>query len=150
MAGLHSVTVDELRELLTPAEAEGVAAAVGIERSGEWMQSVLRRACDRVVGALNGCPRNTRISTGLCKVPEECTHTALVLARHAVLAAVPGMSEVLEGSSRAAEYQAALRDLSAMASCELRPGCVVPEADEAEGAGGAVGVIGEPDVDWMV
>lgn len=150
MAGLHTVEVDELREVLTPSELESVAKAVGAESSEEWLGALLVRACDRVVGALNGCPHNTQIATGLRKVPEECVHTALVLARHAVLAAVPALSEVLEGSSRAAEYQAALSDLRAMASCELRPGCVVPEADAAEGAAGSIGMVAFEDVDWMV
>ena len=136
MAGLHTVTVDELRQVLTPVEAEAVAEAVGASAVGGWMGSLLLRACDRVVGALNGCPHNARISTGLCRVPEECVHTVLVLARHAVLGAVPALSEVLEGSTRAAEYQAALADLRAMAGCGLRPGCV--------------GLVALDDVDWMV
>ena len=147
---MHTVTVDELRQVLTPVEAEAVAEAVGASAVGGWMGSLLLRACDRVVGALNGCPHNARISTGLCRVPEECVHTVLVLARHAVLGAVPALSEVLEGSTRAAEYQAALADLRAMASCELRPGCVVPEADAAEGAAGSIGMVAYEDVDWMV
>ena len=150
MAGLHTVTVDELRQVLTPVEAEAVAEAVGASAVGGWMGSLLLRACDRVVGSLNGCPHNARISTGLCRVPEECVHTVLVLARHAVLGAVPALSEVLEGSTRAAEYQAALADLRAMASCELRPGCVVPESYLAEGAAGFVGLVALDDVDWMV
>ena len=150
MAGLHAVTVDELRQLLTPMEAEAVAEAVGASAVGSWMGALLLRACDRVVGALNGCPHNTRISTGLCKVPEECVNAVLVLARHAVLGAVPALSEVLEGSTRAAEYQAALADLRAMACGELRPGCVVPEADVAEGAAGCIGLVALDDVDWMV
>lgn len=142
--------VGELREVLTPAELEAVASSVGAESADGWLASLLVRACDRVVGALNGCPHNTRIAAGLSKVPEECVHTVLVLARHAALAAVPALSDVLEGSSRAAEYQAALADLRAMASCELRPGCVVPEADSAEGAGGSVGIVALDDIDWMV
>lgn len=150
MAGLHRVEVSELREVLTPAELESVSAAVGAEACEGWLAALLVRACDRVVGALNGCPRNSRIAAGLRKVPEECVHTVLVLARHAVLAAVPALAEVLEGASRAAEYQAALADLRAMAGCELRPGCVVPEADSAEGAGGSVGVVALDDIDWMV
>lgn len=150
MSGLHAVTVDELRQVLTPTEVESVAESVGSANVDAWLMALLLRASDRVVGALNGCPRNTAIATGLGKVPEECVHTVLVLARHAVLAAVPGLAEVLEGSSRAAEYQAALADLRAMACCELRPGCVVPDAESADGGAGSVGIVAIPDMDWMV
>lgn len=139
---LHSVTVEQLRGELTAAELQSLPLAV---REGateaevqDWLAEKLTQASDRVVGAINTCPRNEPIRSGLCRVPAECVRTVLVLARHAVISAIPGMAEVLEGSSRSAEYSSATRDLDALASCSLRPDYELLEGEQA--SGGSCGI----------
>lgn len=139
---LQPVTVDQLRSELTAAELEALPRAVASGASAEqvqaWLQERLLQAADRVVGAINTCSRNAAIKSGLCRVPAACVRTVLVLARHAVISAIPGMAETLEGGTRSAEYASATRDLESLASCSLVPE-YTPAPDEAAD-GGACGV----------
>jgi hypothetical protein len=136
------VTVDQLRSELTASELESVPRVVKEGATPEqveaWLQERLLQASDRVVSAVNTCPRNAAIKSGLCKVPAACVRTVLVLARHAVISAIPGMTETLEGGTRAAEYSTATRDLESLASCSLVPDYALEEEEMAEG--GACGV----------
>lgn len=137
---LQLVTVDALRGELTAAELRALPKAVGAGTDGEveaWLQERVMQACDRVVAALNTCSRNQPIASGLCKVPAACVRTALVLARQAVIGAVPGLAETLEGGTRGAEYSTAVGELHAMAACQL-----VPEYDLGPGDGVAGGDAG--------
>lgn len=137
---------------MTSAEVIAVQqAAVGAEMEvAAWLGEFVRQACDRVVGAINACEKNTRIATGLDRVPAECVRTALVLARHAAISAVPGMGEVLEGTTRAAEYATATRDLDRLAACDLIP-VYEPEDEElADGGMGRVSVIAHKVDNWML
>lgn len=140
MSALHEVTVAELKARLTLAETDALPDAVTEGSADTWLASLLRAACDRVVGALNACERNAPIATGLGKVPAECVNMVLVLARHAVIAALPGvdLASTLEGSARAAEYQTAVADLQRLASCELLPEYTLAEGEGAEGMQGGV------------
>lgn len=136
MSALTTVTTGMLRQLLTEAEAESIAGVTGGGLTEEaWLQERLEQAANRVVGAVNACSENPAIKTGLCKVPASCVHTTLVLARHAVIAALPGMSETLEGSSRAAEYNTAVQDLSRLAACELSVHYELADGEGEEGSG---------------
>lgn len=136
------MTVDQLRSELTASELEAVPRVVKEGATPEqveaWLQERLLQAADRVVAAVNTCPRNVAIKSGLCKVPAACVRTVLVLARHAVISAIPGMAETLEGGTRAAEYATATRDLESLASCSLVPDYALEEEEMAEG--GACGV----------
>lgn len=153
---LQHVTVELLRGELTAAELAALPSAV--VEGGEptdtqveaWLQERVLQACDRVVAALNTCSRNLPIQSGLCKVPAACVRTVLVLARHAAISAIPGLAEVLEGSSRSAEYSTAVQELRALASCELVPEYALADGEGAEG--GCVGIAaryGEKLSDWM-
>ena len=139
---LQSVTVDQLRSELTAAELEALPSAVmdgaEYEQVQAWLQERLLQAADRVVGAVNTCSRNAAIKSGLCKVPAACVRTVLVLARHAVISAIPGMAETLEGGTRAAEYSTATRDLDSLASCSLVPEYALSEEEVA--GGGSCGI----------
>lgn len=145
---LKYLTVADLRHELTKAELAAipgnVVAGDDANAVNAWLLEKLAQACDRVILAVNSCAKNQRIKSGLQAVPAGCTRTALVLARHAVISAIPGMAETLEGSSRAAEYSAALADLSALASCSLQPDYTLTdsEADEPND-GDVVLVLGE-------
>lgn len=134
---LHAVTVAALRATFTEGESAAVPAAVGGVEAEEWLASLIQQACDRVAGSINACPRNPRIATGISKLPAECVHIALVLARHAVISAVPGMASTLEGSTRAAEYATATRDLDRLAACELLPSYALEPDEAAEAYAGA-------------
>lgn len=121
---LQLVTVERLREELTVPELAALPKAVGAETMHEvdaWLQSRVLQACDRVVAAINTCSRNRPIAAGLCKVPAGCVRTALVLARQAVLSAIPGLAETLEGGTRSSEYSTAVGELHALAACQLVP-----------------------------
>ena len=152
---LHLLTVDQLRAELTAAELEAIPGGVlGDENAAEgevqsWLAGMLVQACDSVVTAVNTCPRNKRIRTGLCKVPAGCVRTALVLARHAVISAIPGMAETLEGGSRAAEYSTATAALQRLASCELVPEFSLGEGEGSGGTSGVTLVLGNPTNDYM-
>jgi hypothetical protein len=139
---LQSVTVDQLRSELTAAELEALPSAVmdgaEYEQVQAWLQERLLQAADRVVGAVNTCARNAAIKSGLCKVPAACVRTVLVLARHAVISAIPGMAETLEGGTRAAEYSTATRELESLASCSLVPDYALASDEMADG--GSCGV----------
>lgn len=132
---LQLVTVAQLRRELTATE---LAALPGLvidgteEKVQEWLQDKLLQAADRVVAAVNTCSHNEKIKSGLCRVPAACVRTALVLARHAVISAIPGMAETLEGGSRSAEYSTATRDLESLASCSLVPEYSLQADEEAE------------------
>lgn len=134
---LQPVTVDQLRSELTASELEAVPRVVKDGATPEqveaWLQERLLQAADRVVAAVNTCPRNVAIKSGLGKVPAACARTVLVLARHAVISAIPGMAETLEGGTRAAEYATATRDLESLASCSLVPDYALEEEEMAEG-----------------
>lgn len=144
---LHILTVDDLRAELTAAELENIPGNVlGDENApGEevqaWLSGMLLQACDSVVDAINTCPRNVRIRTGMCKVPAGCVRTALVLARHAVISAIPGMADTLEGSSRAAEYSTATAALRRLASCDLRPEYALGAGEGSAGGGSGVTLV---------
>ncbi len=116
-----------------------------------WLVDILTTACDRVVSAVNACESNTRIAYGARKVPAACVHTALVLARHAVIACLPGMSDTLEGSSRAAEYKTACSDLARLAACELDAGDYAdasPADPDVDATSSGVGVICRPAMEF--
>lgn len=154
MADLHTCTVAELKATLTAAEVVALPKAVvaaGAESEEAWLQDKLLRACDRVVAAVGACERNPRIKPGVFKVPGGLVHTTLVLARHAVIASLPGMSETLEGSSRAAEYSTAVQDLARVASCELfvadYAGSEDPDVEGGEG--GMLLLHGEKPFNWV-
>lgn len=147
-ASLQAVTVDMLRAELTTAELKSVpnvilAQGQNLDVDG-WLAEKLMQACDRVVAAINSCRENEAIASGLCKVPQGCVRTALVLARHAVISSVPAMAETLEGSSRAAEYQTATRELSELASCQLRPEYTLVGEETLNGASGGITLLGKP------
>lgn len=128
---LHTITTNELKARLTAAELAAVPASVlGIPDDSTadaraaaveaWLQGILLNACDRVAAACNSCARNPYTAPGTYRVPASQVHTALVLARHAAISAVPGLASKLEGGSRSAEYSTAVADLQRLASCELR------------------------------
>lgn len=153
MADLHTCTIDELKAMLTAEEVDAVPRAVveiGEKSEEEWLQEKLLHACNRVVAAVGACERNPRIKAGVFKVPAGLVHTTLVLARHAVIASLPGMSETLEGSSRAAEYSTAVQDLARVASCELfvadYAGSEDPDVEGGEG--GMLLIHGEKPFEW--
>ena len=112
----------------------------------------MREACDRVVGAINACPQNAPIASGLGKVPAECKRTAIVLARHAAISAVPAMHQALEGETRHDEYNAATADLAALAACDLLPMYELEEEESAidEGSAPGITVIGKASPDWLL
>lgn len=148
---LIELTTSQLRAELTEAELralpKAVLASVGEGDAGAveaWLGGRLLQACDRVVLAVNSCSSNRAIMTGLCKVPAGCVRTALVLARHAVLAAIPGMADTLEGGTRASEYSTATNELQALARCDIRPEYALLEGEELEGTGGGFGFIRKP------
>ena len=146
---LHAVTVSELRAQLTQAELEAIPDAVDGVEAEAWLAAHIEHACARVVGAINACEKNARIAPGGSKVPLECVRTVLVLARHAVIAAVPGLASTLEGESRAAEYATATRDLDRLAACELLP-LYELEDEEAADSGVSVAVSARPFDDWFL
>lgn len=137
MPSLHTVTVDQLRSELTAAELDSLPSAIldgaTFEQVQAWLQERLLQAADRVVGAINTCSRNEPIKSGLCKVPAACVRTVLVLARHAVISAIPGMAETLEGGTRSAEYATATRELESLASCSLVPEYALTSEEAADG-----------------
>lgn len=144
MSALSQVTTQMLREVLTESEVASIARVTGGGQTEEaWLNARLLQAADRVVGAVNACTENPSIKTGLCRVPAPCVHTTLVLARHAVIAALPGMSETLEGSSRASDYQTAVQDLARLASCQLAVHYDL-EDEEAEDPAGSFMVLSRP------
>lgn len=155
VASLQEVTIAQLRGELTAAELEAVPGAVfgTDENSAEvveaWLGEKLLQACDRVVAAVNSCSRNQRIMTGLCKVPAACVRTVLVLSRHAVISAIPGLSDTLEGSSRAAEYSTAVQDLSRLASCEFVPEYSLTAEEGSTGNSGVTLVLGSTASDYL-
>lgn len=155
MPSLHKVTAAELRACLTSAELRAVASCVAGEATDEtaadtWLTEKISAACDRVVAAVNACPKNARIASGACKVPGVLRHTALVLARHAVISSIPGMADTLEGSSRAAEYAAALEELQGVATCALWVDDYAESGDEdVTGTGRCMGLRGKPANDFQ-
>ena len=117
-----------------------------------WGEKNKLEVCDRVVGAINACPQNAPIASGLGKVPAECKRTAIVLARHAAISAVPAMHQALEGETRHDEYNSATADLAALAACDLLPMYELEEEEsaiDAESAPG-IGVMGKESPDWLI
>lgn len=153
--GLQLVTVDQLRAELTTAELDAIPSAVlgdanaSADELEMWLGERLLQASDRVVAAVNSCNRNARIATGLCKVPAACVRTVLVLARHAVISAIPGMSDTLEGGTRAAEYSTAVQDLVRLASCEFVPEYKLADGEGSSGNAGCTLLLGEVTNDYM-
>lgn len=152
---LHLLTVDDLRAELTATELDAIPEQVlgneeaPAEEVQAWLSGMLLQACDSVVDAINTCSRNQKIRTGLFKVPAGCKRTALVLARHAVISAIPGMAETLEGSSRAAEYSTATSALQRLASCDLVPEYSLGSEEESSGNSGITLILGKPMNDYM-
>ena len=155
VASLQEVTISQLRGELTAAELEAVPGAVfgtseaTSEEVYSWLGEKLLQACDRVVAAVNSCSRNPRIMTGLYKVPAACVRTVLVLARHAVISAIPGLADTLEGSSRAAEYSTAVQDLARLASCEFVPEYSLTSEEGSTGNSGVTLVLGSTASDYL-
>lgn len=148
-ASLQEVTVTRLRAELTSAELGAIPRTIlaqggNAEQVDGWLAEKLTQACDRVVAAINSCSKNVPIKPGLCRVPSGCVRTALVLARHAVISSVPAMAETLEGSSRAAEYQTATRELNELASCALLPEYTLSDEEGLYGTGGGITLLGKP------
>lgn len=138
-----------LRAELTSAELGAIPRTIlaqggNTEQVDGWLAEKLTQACDRVIAAINSCSKNVAIRPGLCRVPAGCVRTALVLARHAVISSVPAMADTLEGSSRAAEYQTATRELSELASCALLPEYTLSADDGLYGTGGGITLLGKP------
>ena len=153
---LHLLTVEQLRAELTAAEIDAIPGSVlGTDNAPHeevqaWLAGMLQQACDSVVDAINTCPKNAKIRTGLFKVPAGCKRTALVLARHAVISAIPGLSETLEGSSRAAEYSTATAALQRLASCDLLPEYSLGDEEGSRGNGSGITlVLGGATNDYM-
>lgn len=150
---LITPTVDNLKACLTQAELAAIPSGVLAQTSPDatsvdaWLGEKLAGAVARVIAACNSCSLNSLIPPDSGQVPESQLHTVLVLARHAVISCIPGMAETLEGSSRAAEYNTAVSDLSKLASCELR---VDAEIDEAY-TGRGMSVLTRPsfDFNWL-
>lgn len=146
---LQTVTAAQLRDELTSAELDAIPDAVfgssdvPSDVVEAWLTERVLQACDRVVAAINTCRRNAGIRSGLSKVPAACVRMVLVLARHAVISSIPGLSETLEGSTRAAEYGTATRDLDALASCSLVPEYELAEGESSTEAAGVTLLLGE-------
>ncbi len=152
MTSLVSISVEMLRQSFAAAELAALPEAVGDVEVDSWLASLLAQACDRVVGAINACPQNAPIATGLSRVPAECVRTALVLARHAAIAAVPAMHQALEGETRHDEYNAATADLAALAACDLLPLYTLEEEESAVDADSSPGIsiLGEEAQSWII
>lgn len=161
MANPHTCTVTELKEVLTQAEISAIprvvlgvvpnAAGGALTQAQEakvdaWLEAKLTQATDKVVSAVNACAENPRIKLGARKVPSALAYTALVIARHAVISAIPGMSQTLEGSSRAAEYNTAMNTLAKVASCDLFVNDYADSEDpDVTGGGGGVVLVGNKE-----
>lgn len=165
MATLHTCTVPELKDMLTVSEIAAIPRAVlGLDvvagsqlsqqQQGEvtaWLEEKLRQATDTVVSAVNECASNPKIKMGALKVPAGCRYTALVLARHAVISAIPGQAQTLDGSTRAAEYSKAQQDLARIASCQLYVNDYAGSEDpDIISGGGGISVIGSPAWNWEI
>lgn len=165
-APLHECTVEELKATLTQGELKALPRAVlgdaaknGTESEiaaavNAWLAEHLRRSCDEVVAAVNTCEKNPRILCGFFKVPTACAKTALVLARHSVIASIPGsdLAGTLEGSTRSAEYQTATRTLERIASCELAVNDYAASGDPAidSTAHSGIRINAKPANNWMI
>lgn len=152
MKSLAKITVEDLKNSFAAAELEALPDAVGGVKVDDWLASLIEQACDRVVGAINACPQNAPIASGLSRVPAECKRTAIVLARHAAISAVPAMHQALEGETRHDEYTSATSDLTALAACDLLPLYELEEDESAidEGTAPGITVIGKASPDWLL
>ena len=83
------------------------------------ISDIIREVCNEVAAAVNSCPRNARIAMDSSSVPAELVFTTCILVRDAVTSSVPGSSESLQGTARAAQYQDARAKLRAVAACEV-------------------------------
>ena len=79
------------------------------------ISDIIREVCNEVAAAVNSCPRNARIAMDSSSVPAELVFTTW----DAVTSSVPGSSESLQGTARAAQYQDARAKLRAVAACEV-------------------------------
>ncbi len=152
MNALIPLTVSDLKRSFSAAELAALPEAVGDVEVDDWLASLLAAACDRVVGAINACPANPPIATGLSRLPAECKRTALVLARHAAISAVPAMHQALEGETRHDEYTRATADLDALASCDLLPLYTLEPEESALAADSSPGIsiLGKPSTTWNI
>lgn len=158
---LHTCTTAELRSLLTREEVASIPQAVlglgsavsetdAAQAVETWLGGQLLRACDRVAAAVNACSCNPFVAPGTFRVPPSQVHTALVLARHAVISAIPGLSSTLEGGSRAAEYGTATADLQRLATCELRVDAELAADDGGTPPAGGARILGRKHMDFYV
>ena len=141
MAELVKVTVAMLRGRMTPEECAAVS-------DDERLADAITQACDRVNAHVNACARNRRIPEGIGKVPAAAVIDTLAIARHAVIASVPGLADTLEGNTRATEYTHAEAALIRIASCQLDMGDYAddPAFDGSETA--LTSLHGAPLQDW--
>lgn len=158
---LHTCTTAELRSLLTREEAASIPQAVlglgadvpeaeAAQAVDAWLGGLLLHACDRVAAAVNACRYNPFVSPGTYRVPPSQVHTALVLARHAAISAIPGLSSTLEGGSRAAEYATATADLQRLATCGLRVDAELAAGDGDACPAGGTRILGRRHMDFYV
>ena len=163
---LHECTVAELKSTLTQGELNALPRAVmgGAAKNGTeaeiaatvdaWLADHLRRACDMVVASVNTCSKNPRILSGFFRVPTAFEKSALVLARHSILASIPGsdLAGTLEGSTRATEYQTAIKQLEQIAACELAVNDYANSGDAAIDTAFRSGVLinARPANNWMI
>lgn len=106
-------------------EAELVAIAQ------DKIEDIIREVCNEVAAAVNSCPKNIKMAMDTGSVPAELVSTACILIRDAVIGAVPGSSESLQGTARASQCQAAREKLRSVAACEIEllpyDGCLPAE-----------------------
>ena len=152
MNSLQLITVNQLKQSLAAAELEALPDAVGSVEVDAWLSSLISQACDRVIGAINACPSNSPIRTGLSRVPSECARTVIVLARHAAISALPAMHQALEGETRHDEYNRATADLDALASCDLLPLYELAEDEAAldETSAPGISIRGHESQPWII
>lgn len=84
--------------------------------SSDSLGAMILACCNEVAGYVNACPRNVKVTLGVCKVPEELEKVACVLIKWSIIASVPSMAAELEGSTRSTEYQSALSTLRSVAN----------------------------------
>lgn len=152
MPALISVTPAELKLTFTAAELAAIPEAIGSVELDAWLANLIAQASDRVIAAINSCPKNAPIRTGIGKVPLDCKRTVIVLARHAALAALPAMHQVLEGETRHDEYERATRDLDALAACDLLPLYELEEEEMPEEGtlSGGIGITGRENPSFLI
>lgn len=165
-ASLHECTVEELKATLTKGELKALPRAVmgdaaknGTEAEiaaavNAWLAEHISMSCNQIVAAVNACDKNPRILSGFSKVPNACIKIALVISRHSVIASIPGseMAGTLEGSTRSAEYQTAIRQLEQIANGDLAVNDYANSGDAAIDTDFRSGVLinARPANNWMI